>query len=105
MRAEATGLLRDGDRVVGLTYRDERGEQHEVRAALTVAADGRGSTLRAASGLRARSFGAPMDALWFRLPPGGRLPRTRRPAGNPTATCRPGQECDNPSQPSAWRCR
>jgi hypothetical protein len=32
MRAEATGLLRDGDRVVGLTYRDEHGEQHEVRA-------------------------------------------------------------------------
>jgi 2-polyprenyl-6-methoxyphenol hydroxylase-like FAD-dependent oxidoreductase len=68
MRAQVTGLLRDGDRVVGLTYRDDTGVIHEVRAALTIAADGRQSTLRAASGLPSRTFGAPMDVLWFRLP-------------------------------------
>ena len=40
----------------------------EVRARLTVAADGRGSTVRAELGLASRDFGAPMDVGWFRLP-------------------------------------
>lgn len=40
----------------------------EVRAGLTVAADGRGSVVRArVPGLRVREYGAPMDVLWFRL--------------------------------------
>ena len=39
-----------------------------MRAALTVACDGRSSTLRAAAGLVPRGFGAPMDVWWFRLP-------------------------------------
>jgi 2-polyprenyl-6-methoxyphenol hydroxylase-like FAD-dependent oxidoreductase len=66
MGAEVTGLLRDGDRVAGLRYRHE-GAEHEVRAALTVAADGRHSRVRVEAGLEVRSFGAPMDLLWFRL--------------------------------------
>ena len=39
----------------------------EVRARLTVAADGRHSTVRERLGLRSREFGAPMDVLWFRV--------------------------------------
>jgi 2-polyprenyl-6-methoxyphenol hydroxylase-like FAD-dependent oxidoreductase len=39
-----------------------------MHAALTVACDGRSSTLRTAMGLRPKSFGAPMDVWWFRLP-------------------------------------
>ena len=39
----------------------------EVRAGLTVAADGRHSTVRAQLGLTPREFGAPMDVLWFRV--------------------------------------
>jgi 2-polyprenyl-6-methoxyphenol hydroxylase-like FAD-dependent oxidoreductase len=35
---------------------------------LTVACDGRSSTLRDAMGLTPRSFGTPMDVWWFRLP-------------------------------------
>jgi 2-polyprenyl-6-methoxyphenol hydroxylase-like FAD-dependent oxidoreductase len=67
--AEVTGLLRDGARVTGVRFTDRTtGEQHEVRADLTVACDGRGSTVRAAAGLSPRSFGAPMDVWWFRLP-------------------------------------
>ena len=62
------GPLRSGGRVVGVTYRDPRGETRELRADLTVACDGRGSTLRSAMGLVPRSFGAPMDVWWFRLP-------------------------------------
>ena len=40
----------------------------ELRAQLTVACDGRASTLRSAMVLVQRSFGAPMDVWWFRLP-------------------------------------
>jgi 2-polyprenyl-6-methoxyphenol hydroxylase-like FAD-dependent oxidoreductase len=65
---EVLGPLRSGDRVVGVSYRDADGAVRELRADLTVACDGRGSTLRSAMGLVPRSFGAPMDVWWFRLP-------------------------------------
>jgi len=39
-----------------------------IRAYLTVAADGRGSIIRQRLALPLRTFGAPMDVLWFRLP-------------------------------------
>jgi 2-polyprenyl-6-methoxyphenol hydroxylase-like FAD-dependent oxidoreductase len=56
-------------RVAGVRYRDRTdGTEHELRASLTVAADGRGSAVRAAAGLTPRSFGVPMDVWWFRLP-------------------------------------
>ncbi|MEV0202374.1 FAD-dependent oxidoreductase [Nonomuraea sp. NPDC050691] len=67
MSAEAYGLIVEDGAVRGLRYRDAGGE-HELRAALTVAADGRHSVLRRAAGLVPREFGAPMDVLWFRLP-------------------------------------
>ncbi len=67
--AEALDLLWDGSRVAGVRYRDrETGTEHELRASVTVACDGRGSAVRAAAGLRPRSFGVPMDVWWFRLP-------------------------------------
>ncbi|WP_084338236.1 FAD-dependent oxidoreductase [Actinomadura oligospora] len=74
MKAEATGLLTEDGRVTGVRYRDAAGTEHEIAAALTVAADGRHSTLRRAAGLPVRSLGAPMDVAWFRLPrePGDR---------------------------------
>ena len=40
----------------------------EIRAGLTVAADGRHSTLRDRSGLEVQDLGAPFDVLWLRLP-------------------------------------
>jgi 2-polyprenyl-6-methoxyphenol hydroxylase-like FAD-dependent oxidoreductase len=40
---------------------------HEVRAALTVAADGRDSRVRERSGLEVVGTGPPIDVLWFRL--------------------------------------
>ncbi|MET7462852.1 FAD-dependent oxidoreductase [Nonomuraea sp. NPDC005501] len=67
MSAEAHGLIVEGGEVRGVRYRDAAGE-HELRAGLTVAADGRTSVLRRAAGLVPREFGAPMDVLWFRLP-------------------------------------
>ncbi|MHA6617006.1 FAD-dependent oxidoreductase [Pseudonocardia sp. DLS-67] len=67
--AEAVGLLRDGERVSGVHYRDRTdGSEHEIRASLTVACDGRDSAVRAAAGLVPRTFGVPIDVWWFRLP-------------------------------------
>jgi 2-polyprenyl-6-methoxyphenol hydroxylase-like FAD-dependent oxidoreductase len=68
LRAEAVGVLEEAGRVAGVTWRDQAGEVHQVRARLTVAADGRDSDLRRAAGLRPTVFGAPIDVLWFRLP-------------------------------------
>jgi 2-polyprenyl-6-methoxyphenol hydroxylase-like FAD-dependent oxidoreductase len=67
MNAEVVGMLREDGRVTGVRYRTPGDGEHEVRARLTVAADGRNSDLRADAGLRLREFGAPMDVLWFRL--------------------------------------
>jgi 2-polyprenyl-6-methoxyphenol hydroxylase-like FAD-dependent oxidoreductase len=65
MRAEAVDLLRDGGRIAGVRAETPDGPL-EVRADLTVACDGRHSTLRARSGLEVEAIGAPMDVLWFR---------------------------------------
>jgi 2-polyprenyl-6-methoxyphenol hydroxylase-like FAD-dependent oxidoreductase len=70
MGVEVTGLLREHGRVVGVGYRDADGSDGELRAAVTVACDGRTSAVRAASGLRVREFGVPLDVWWFRLPRG-----------------------------------
>ncbi|MDH6704702.1 2-polyprenyl-6-methoxyphenol hydroxylase-like FAD-dependent oxidoreductase [Kitasatospora sp. MAA19] len=68
MNTEATGLLREGGRVVGVRYRTRDGEEGELRADLTVAADGRHSTLRREAGLVPEEYPMPFDVWWFRLP-------------------------------------
>ncbi len=65
---EVIDVIRNGDRVAGVTYRDADGQTQDMRAALTVGCDGRTSTLRDAAGLVPEAFGAPMDIWWFRLP-------------------------------------
>lgn len=60
--------VRTGGRVTGVRYRGADGVDREMAADLVVASDGRDSTLRTAAGLVPRSFGAPMDVWWFRLP-------------------------------------
>jgi 2-polyprenyl-6-methoxyphenol hydroxylase-like FAD-dependent oxidoreductase len=64
MEADAVDLVFDGSRVAGVRLRN--GE--EVRARLTIAADGRSSVLRDKAGLPRKDLGAPIDVLWFRLP-------------------------------------
>ena len=71
MESEVVDALRQDGRVTGVRYRDGNGAEHEMSATLTVAADGRHSTVRAAAGLPTREFGAPFDVLWFRLPKSG----------------------------------
>ena len=67
MRTEATDLIEEGGRIVGVRASSPDGAM-EIRAALTVACDGRHSTIRACAGFEPKELGAPMDVLWFRLP-------------------------------------
>jgi len=67
MQTEATDTLKDGGKVAGIRASTPQGEV-EIRAGLTVGADGRHSTLREAAQLPAKDFGAPIDVLWLRLP-------------------------------------
>ncbi|WP_112261954.1 FAD-dependent oxidoreductase [Lentzea terrae] len=75
MNTEVTGITKSGNRVTGVTYRDRvDGREGEISADLVVAADGRGSILRAEVDLPIYQFGAPMDVWWFRLPRNGDEP-------------------------------
>jgi 2-polyprenyl-6-methoxyphenol hydroxylase-like FAD-dependent oxidoreductase len=67
MKAEATGLIVEEDRVVGVPFLQD-GDEDQIRARLVIAADGRRSILREESNLPQRSLGAPMDVFWFRVP-------------------------------------
>ena len=67
MKAEATELIRDADRVVGVVARSPHGEVR-IGAQLVVGADGRHSTIRERAGFVVDDIGAPMDVLWLRLP-------------------------------------
>jgi 2-polyprenyl-6-methoxyphenol hydroxylase-like FAD-dependent oxidoreductase len=70
MAVEARDLVVENGRVCGVMAQTPDGPL-KIVADLVVAADGRTSTLRHASGLQGENFGVPMDVLWFRLP---RLP-------------------------------
>ena len=67
MQAEAVELIEEADQVTGVRANTPDGAI-EVHAELTVGCDGRNSAVRACSGLIVEDLGAPMDALWFRLP-------------------------------------
>lgn len=67
MGAKVHGLIEEDGVVRGVRYRGTGGVG-EVRADLTVGADGRFSKVRRLSGLRAREGRSPMDVLWFNLP-------------------------------------
>ena len=58
-------LIEEGGSVRGV----RTGEGDEIRARLTIAADGRDSVHR--DGLPSTTVGAPMDVFWFRLPKAG----------------------------------
>jgi 2-polyprenyl-6-methoxyphenol hydroxylase-like FAD-dependent oxidoreductase len=66
MNTEADDILEENGRVAGVKAKSEEGPL-DIRAALTVGADGRRSTLRDRAGLPVMDLGAPMDVLWLRL--------------------------------------
>src|SRR5689334_16719597 len=59
MRTEATGLIAEGERIVGVTGVSPHGPL-EIRADLVIAADGRSSLMRECAGLAVDDIGAPM---------------------------------------------
>jgi len=67
MRAQATHLVFENGKVAGVKADTEDGKL-EVRARLTIGADGRDSILREQAGLEVEDIGAPIDVLWFRVP-------------------------------------
>ncbi len=81
----ATGLLRDAGTIAGVTVRDRDGEETELRATLTIGADGRDSQIAALAGVEEKviphgrfAYGgyfegalpdwAPDSAIWFMDP-------------------------------------
>jgi 2-polyprenyl-6-methoxyphenol hydroxylase-like FAD-dependent oxidoreductase len=67
MGANVTDLIRENGMVRGLRYQARDGI-HELRALLTVGADGRFSRVRHLAGIQSVGTSPPMDVLWFRLP-------------------------------------
>ncbi|MGW1422783.1 FAD-dependent oxidoreductase [Bradyrhizobium manausense] len=70
MNTEAVDLIRHGEIVAGVRARTPDGIV-DIEADLTIACDGRHSTVRERAGLSVEEIGAPMDVLWFRA---GRTP-------------------------------
>jgi 2-polyprenyl-6-methoxyphenol hydroxylase-like FAD-dependent oxidoreductase len=66
LQTEATDLLEDNGRVIGIRANTPNGPL-EVRANLTVGADGRRSTVRQKAGFAVKNLGAPIDVLWLRM--------------------------------------
>ena len=66
MQANAKELLWEDGRVAGVRAQTPEGAL-EIRADLTIAADGRESVVRKEAGLEIVELGAPMDVLWLRL--------------------------------------
>jgi 2-polyprenyl-6-methoxyphenol hydroxylase-like FAD-dependent oxidoreductase len=66
MQADVEDLLEDKGVITGVKAQTPQGPL-DVKAALTIGADGRRSTVRARAGFRPLDIGAPMDVLWFKL--------------------------------------
>jgi 2-polyprenyl-6-methoxyphenol hydroxylase-like FAD-dependent oxidoreductase len=66
MNAEVNDLIEEDGKVVGVRASTPQGPL-EVRASLTVGADGRHSTVRDRASLAIEDLGAPIDVLWMRL--------------------------------------
>jgi 2-polyprenyl-6-methoxyphenol hydroxylase-like FAD-dependent oxidoreductase len=67
MQTEAQDLTAQGERICGALASGPNGNI-QIKAGLTIAADGRHSVLRDKSGLKVENLGAPFDVLWLRLP-------------------------------------
>lgn len=67
MGARAEKLIEEDGYVHGVQYRATDG-WHELRAALTVGADGRFSRIRKLAAFEPVKSSPPMDVLWFKLP-------------------------------------
>jgi 2-polyprenyl-6-methoxyphenol hydroxylase-like FAD-dependent oxidoreductase len=97
MQAEATDLIEEGGRIVGLRAKEPGGDL-EIRATLVVGCDGRHSTVRERAGFQVEDIGAPIDVLWFRL--SRRLTDTEETSGHMDA----GQMMVMLNRGDYWQC-
>ena len=67
MKTEAIDLIDESGRIAGVRAKGPDGI-FDIRADLTVGADGRHSTIRQRAGFLIDDLGAPMDVLWMRVP-------------------------------------
>jgi len=66
VQTEVTDLIEEDGRVAGVRAKSPEGPV-EVRADLTIGADGRHSVVRERGALKVIDLGAPMDVLWMRI--------------------------------------
>lgn len=66
MQAEVVDLIEENGRIEGVRAKTQQGPL-EVRAPLTIGADGRRSIVRQRAGFKVIDLGAPMDVLWMRI--------------------------------------
>jgi 2-polyprenyl-6-methoxyphenol hydroxylase-like FAD-dependent oxidoreductase len=66
MQADVDGLIEENGVVRGVTAKTPAGRL-DVRADLSVGADGRHSVVRSKAGFEPQDIGAPMDVLWFSI--------------------------------------
>jgi 2-polyprenyl-6-methoxyphenol hydroxylase-like FAD-dependent oxidoreductase len=66
MQAEVIDLIEENGYIAGVRAKTQSGPV-EVRAPLTIGADGRHSIVRERAGLKVIDLGAPMDVLWMRI--------------------------------------
>lgn len=66
LKTEATGLIFEDEKVVGVRTNTDDGPL-EIRADFVFGTDGRHSVVRESAGLALQDFGVPIDVLWFRL--------------------------------------
>jgi 2-polyprenyl-6-methoxyphenol hydroxylase-like FAD-dependent oxidoreductase len=97
MSTEAVDLIRNGETVAGVRAQTPDG-MIDIEADLTVACDGRHSTVRERAGLSAEEIGAPMDVLWFRA---GRTPDETE---NLFARVEPGKMMVTFDRGDYWQC-
>jgi 2-polyprenyl-6-methoxyphenol hydroxylase-like FAD-dependent oxidoreductase len=99
MQTEATGIIEENGRVVGVKATTKTSDDPlEIRASLTVGADGRSSIIREQAGLQVIDLGAPMDVLWFRI---SRLPTDR---GQTFGHAEPGRILVMIDRRDYWQC-
>jgi 2-polyprenyl-6-methoxyphenol hydroxylase-like FAD-dependent oxidoreductase len=68
MHANVRKLVEENGAVRGVRYLGPDHNWHEMRAPLTIGADGRFSQIRQLAGIEPVKTAPPMDVLWFRLP-------------------------------------
>ncbi|WP_010205749.1 FAD-dependent oxidoreductase [Salinibacterium sp. PAMC 21357] len=97
LEATAHSEIQENGRVVGVEATTPAGAL-SVRAALTIAADGRDSAVRDSLGLVPVDYGVPIDVLWFRVP------RPTKPMRDTLANVRAGSALVTIPRPGYFQC-